>query len=153
VIFHRSRAWTDSASRGYELLLEDGKPNFALIHFWPGNAIRVVAKEPLPTNVWSLVTITYDGSSRAAGLKLYLNGALLATEVVRDNLFKDIVHRKEWGDMEVDKIDLTLGARFRDSGFKNGAVDEFEIFDRWLSPLEVRLLGGARVCDPQQRGT
>jgi hypothetical protein len=25
VVFHRSRAWTDAASRGYELLIEDGK--------------------------------------------------------------------------------------------------------------------------------
>ena len=25
VVFHRSRAWTDAASRGYELLIEDGR--------------------------------------------------------------------------------------------------------------------------------
>ncbi|MCP4810913.1 MAG: DUF1549 domain-containing protein, partial [Planctomycetaceae bacterium] len=39
VIFHRSRAWTDSASRGYQLLMENGHLSASLIHFWPGNAI------------------------------------------------------------------------------------------------------------------
>ncbi|MEY2429913.1 MAG: hypothetical protein QOJ40_2798 [Verrucomicrobiota bacterium] len=142
VIFHRSRAWSDSGSRGYELLLEAGKPSFALIHFWPGNALKVRAKTPLPTNEWSHLTITYDGSSRAAGVQLYLNGERLTVDVVRDNLFKDILHRSEWGDSDVGNIELTLAGRFRDSGFKNGVIDEFEVFDRWLTAGEVQRLGG-----------
>ena len=32
VVLRRSKAWTDAASRGYELLLEDGMPSAALIH-------------------------------------------------------------------------------------------------------------------------
>ena len=75
VVFHRSRAWTDAASRGYELLIEDGKLKWSLIHFWPGNAISIKAKNPLPINEWTHVAVTYDGSSRADGLKLYVNGA------------------------------------------------------------------------------
>jgi hypothetical protein len=153
IIFHRSRAWTDSGSRGYELVLEDGRPNFALIHFWPGNAVSVRAKEALPANVWSHLTVTYDGSSRAAGLGLYLNGQPMALEVLRDNLFKDIVHRKEWGDIDLDKIELTLGARFRDSGFKNGLVDDFQVFDRRLTSLEARCLAGASTLEPPSAST
>ena len=83
VIFHRSRAWTDSGSRGYELVLEDGRPNFALIHFLPGNAVSVRAKDALPTDAWSHLAVTYDGSSRAAGLGLYLNGRPMALELLR----------------------------------------------------------------------
>ncbi len=41
VIFHRSRAWTDAASRGYELLIVQGRLQWSLIHFWPGNASRL----------------------------------------------------------------------------------------------------------------
>ena len=67
MIFHRSKAWTDAASCGYELLLEDGRLSAALIHFWPGNALRLVAKQALPVNEWVHVAITYDGSSRARG--------------------------------------------------------------------------------------
>lgn len=142
VVFHRSRAWTDSGSRGYELILEDGRPVFGLIHFWPGNALVVRARDPLPSGEWSHLAVGYDGSSRAAGLRLYLNGKPLILDAVRDTLFKDIVHRKEWGDMDVDKVELTLGGRFRDAGFKDGLIDEFQVFDRALTPVEVRILAG-----------
>ena len=145
VVLHRSRAWTDSGSRGYELVLEQGRPCFALIHFWPGNAVSVRARKALPPGVWSHLALTYDGSSRAAGLRLFLDGRPMALEVVRDNLFKDILHRKEWGDMDVDKIELTLGARFRDAGFKNGLIDDLQVFDRCLSAAEVGALAGSQV--------
>jgi hypothetical protein len=138
VIFHRSRAWTDSGSRGYELVLEEMRPAFGLVHFWPGNAIQVRAMDPLPVGAWSHLTITYDGSSRAEGLRLYLDGEPMIVETVRDHLVKDIVHRKEWGDSDVDNVELTLAGRFRDSGFKGGAIDEFQVYDRTLTPLEVR---------------
>jgi hypothetical protein len=138
VILHRSRAWTDSGSRGYELVLDQGRPFFGLIHFWPGNAVGVRGKQALPTHEWSHVAVTYDGSSRAAGVQLYLNGELLETEIIRDNLYKDIVHRKEWGDSDVDNIPLTLAGRFRDSGFKNGLIDEFQVFDVCLTEVEVK---------------
>jgi hypothetical protein len=137
VVLHRSRAWSDSGSRGYELVLEDGKPFFGLIHFWPGNAIGIRAKNALPPNDWSHITVTYDGSSQAAGIALYVNGKKLETEVVRDNLYRDIIHRAEWGDAEAGNINLTLAGRFRDNGFKHGLIDELAIYDVALTELEV----------------
>lgn len=131
VVFHRSRAWTDSGSRGYELLIEDGKLSVGLIHFYPGNAIRVVAKEPLVVGQWSHVTVTYDGSSRASGVQLYVNGRLVPVDVVRDCLTKNI---------HDDVKDVAIGQRFRDVGFKGGLVDEFKVFDRDLTALEIERL-------------
>ncbi|HXG49309.1 MAG TPA: DUF1549 domain-containing protein, partial [Methylomirabilota bacterium] len=148
VILHRSRAWSDSGSRGYELLLEEGRPAFALIHFYPGNAVHVRACQPLPLGEWSHLTVTYDGSSRAAGVKLYRNGEPMAVEVVRDHLEKDILHRAEWGDADVGNIDLTLAGRFRDSGFKNGVIDELRVFDVCLTASEARVLAGAAAPTP-----
>ena len=145
VVLHHSRAWSDSGSRGYELVLENGKPFFGLIHFWPGNAIAIRAKQPLPTNEWSHLALTYDGSSRAAGMRLYLNGRPLGAEIVRDNLFKDIQHRAEWGDSEVGNIHLTLGGRFRDNGFKGGAIDELQVFSTTLTEVEAASLVGLPV--------
>ncbi len=132
VVVRRSKAWTDAASRGYELLIEEGKLSAALIHFWPGNAIRVKTKEPLTAGQWYHVAVTYDGSSRAAGLRLYLDGQLLAAEINRDNLSREIIGG---GDDFVG-----LGQRMRDKGFKNGLVDEFRVYDRELSGYEVSLL-------------
>ncbi|MBE2285844.1 MAG: DUF1553 domain-containing protein [Prosthecobacter sp.] len=125
VVFHRSRAWTDAASRGYELLIEEGRLKWSLIHFWPGNAISIRAKTPLKVNEWTQVVVTYDGSSRADGLHLYVDGELAATEVIRDALTKTI--QGGGGD------NIALGERFRDRGFKGGLIDDFRVFGRDLS--------------------
>ena len=37
--------------------------------------LSVQTVQPLPQGKWVHVSATYDGSSRAAGMKLYLNGA------------------------------------------------------------------------------
>lgn len=132
VVFHRSRAWTDAGSRGYELLIEDGKLSAALIHFWPGNAIRIRSKNVLPVNAWTQVVITWDGSSRAAGLKLWVNGKPADTTVVQNKLYKNITGGG--GDH------ITIGQRFRDIGFAKGLVDDFRVFNRELTAPEVAQL-------------
>ncbi len=140
VVFHRSQAWTDAGSRGYELLIEEGRLSAALIHFWPGNAIRIWANDPLPVNEWVHVVWTYDGSSRADGLKLYINGALADCDVVRDVLYKNITGGG------ADK--LTIGQRFRDRGFKDGLVDEFHIYNRELTSIEsAHVYDGAALTE------
>ncbi len=130
VVFHRSRAWTDAGSRGYQLLIEDGKLSASLIHFWPGNAIRVRTVEPIPTKQWMHVAVTYDGSSRAAGLRIFVDGRPAECEVVRDNLYKNITGGG--GD------NITIGERFRDRGFTGGLVDEFRVFERELTDWKWR---------------
>ena len=129
VIIHRSMAWTDAGSRGYQLLIEDGKFSVGLIHFWPGNAIGIRAAEPLSLNRWVHVAMTYDGSSRADGLALYVDGRRASCEIIRDALTKNITGG--------GNDQLTVGQRFRDRGFKNGLVDEIKVFNRELTPLEV----------------
>ena len=129
VVFHRSRAWTDSGSRGYELLIEDGRLKWSLIHFWPGNAISIAARDLLPMGEWMHVAVTSDGSSRAAGLRMFVGGRPANSAVVKDDLTKEITGGG--GDT------IALGERFRDRGFKGGQIDEFRVFARELSSLEV----------------
>ena len=131
VILHRTRAWTDAASRGYELLMLDGKLNIALVHFNPGNEIRIQSKEKLPLNAWKQITVTYDGSSKASGIKLYIDGKPTATDVIKDHLTKEIFYSKK------KRNAIKIGARFRDNGFKKSMVDELRVFDRGLTSLEV----------------
>lgn len=138
VIYHRSRAWTDAASRGYQLLIEDGKLSASLIHFWPGNAIRVVTREKIPTGKWLDVAVVYDGSSQAAGLSIFVNGMKQPVDIVRDRLTRKITGGG--GDH------LAIGQRFRDRGFTDGSVSSFAVYDRDLSSLEV-----AYLHDPQTK--
>ncbi|MDC0935598.1 DUF1549 domain-containing protein [Pirellulales bacterium] len=129
VILHRSRAWTDSASRGYQLLIEAGRLSASLIHFWPGDAISVRTQEPVTTGEWLHVAFVYDGSSRAKGIRIFVDGKPQPLEMVRDNLQKTIVGS--------GTDHLTLGARFRDVGFKSGELADLRVYDRQLSELEI----------------
>jgi hypothetical protein len=129
VVFHRSRAWTDSGSRGYQLLIEEGKLSWSLIHFWPGNALRIKTKQQVAAGEWVHVTVSNDGSSSSSGLKIYINGAEAECDVIRDYLYKGITGGG--GD------NISIGERFRDRGFKNGLVDEFKVFNRELTRVEV----------------
>ncbi len=134
VVVRRSKAWTDAASRGFEFLIEDGRLSPALIHFWPGNAIRVKSKFELPINQWTHVGLTYDGSSRAKGLLLFENGKQADVEIVRDHLTREIIGG---GDPFIG-----FAQRMRDRGFKNGILDEFYLYDRVLDPAEITILSG-----------
>ena len=132
-VVHHSKAPIDAGSRGYELLLESGHVAFGLHHMWPGNSLKVATKEVVPIDQWTQVTATYDGSSRAAGIHIYIDGRDVPLDVIRDGLHKDITYTVD-SDGEPD---LTIGYRFRDNGFKDGEVDEFRAFDRELLALEV----------------
>src|SRR3989441_407350 len=135
VVLHHTKAPADAGSRGYELLLEDGHVAVGLHHMWPGNSLKVRAGVALPTNEWVHVAFTYDGSSRAAGLSIFLNGAPVKAEVIRDKLRKDITY--QGGEPE-----LAIGYRFRDAGFKGGKLDDFRVFNRCLTLIEVAEIAG-----------
>ncbi|MGB7328763.1 MAG: DUF1553 domain-containing protein [Rubripirellula sp.] len=130
VVFHRSRAWTDAASRGYELLIEDGKLAWSLIHFWPGNQISIKTTAAVPVGQWVHVAVTNDGSSRAEGLRIYVDGKRAETETIQDSLTKNITGGG--GDT------IAIGERFRDRGFKNGLVDKLRVFDVAITEFEAR---------------
>jgi hypothetical protein len=128
VVWHCTMGWTDAASRGYQLLIKDGRLHASLIHFWPGNAISIATTKPLQIQEWHHVTVRYDGSSRATGLSIFIDGKSAATEIIRDNLSKEITGGKQH---------LVLGERSRDRGFTNGLADELMVFDRQLTPIEI----------------
>jgi hypothetical protein len=135
VVVHHSKAPVDAGSRGYELLLENGRVALGLHHMWPGNSLKVRTRKAIAVNTWAHITATYDGSSRAAGVHLYIDGIPAEVEAIRDGLWKDITY----GGGEPN---LAIGFRFRDNGFKGGVVDEFRVYNRALTTLEVADLAG-----------
>ena len=130
VLVHHSKAPIDAGSKGYELLLEDGHVAFGLHHMWPGDSLKVRTRETIRAGAWSRITATYDGSSRASGIAIYLDGSPAELEVIRDGLYKEITYHD-------GEPDLAIGYRFRDNGFKGGAVGNFRVYDRALTAAEV----------------
>ena len=85
-LFARSGGYFDG-NRGYlGWINEDRTLSASLNHVFPDNSIERQTTEPLPVGSWQHMVMTYDGSSRAEGLRLYLNGAHLETKVNVDNL-------------------------------------------------------------------
>lgn len=126
VLLHRSRAWHDAASQGWQLLIEDGRLTAALVHFWPGDMAMVRAVDRLPIGEWIEVQLAYDGSSSAFGMVLTVNG-----EAVRVNVGEDSLTRSITGG---GPGDASFGARFRDRGFSQGVVDEVRFISGWPGP-------------------
>ncbi len=125
---------------GYTLLLLDNKPSFQLAHSYPHNAIQVVTTDALPVGEWAHVTLTYDGSSRAAGTQIFVNGKRANTEVVYDNLYKSIIPQEDEHTYAFEGF--FMGMRANHTTFPGGGIDELKIFDRNLTALEVQQVYG-----------
>jgi hypothetical protein len=124
------------ALRGFDLLLGDGKLHLHIIHSWPQSALRIVTKSPIPQDAWTHVFATYDGSGKASGAKLYVNGQSVPFEVTNDNLAGSIQN----------KTTLNLGKRSATHPFK-GALDDVRIYNRALKADEIAALAEKPILD------
>jgi len=126
----------EKTRRGYELIFE--KPHLIdiqrwaapltvrLISNWPDNAIVVRTKESFNNNDWKHLALSYDGSGRAAGLKLFLNGKLAEVEVVKDALNGPIKTGAE----------LIIGSKQTGKAY-SGALDDMRTYSRALGDREI----------------
>jgi len=135
VICHRESG-TDVGFHGLQLSLEEGRLMFIIQRFWPGNALAVRSIGAVPTQQWVQIGMSYDGSARAEGMSLFVNGRLAPLEIVRNYLSKS---PDDGGD------GLDFGALFRATGLKNGRLDDLRLYDRPLAPLEVQQLFDGRA--------
>lgn len=121
--------------QGYDLLLKDNHLNFRASHSFPHDAISVLSREKLPMNVWNHVAISYDGSSKANGVTIYLNGKKLVLQTQYDHLVKNI--RQHYSIHKGGLQGFSFGEKVLDKSMPNGEVDEFHIFSDRLTDPEV----------------
>ncbi len=122
-------------SRGWDIELHGLRPSVHLIHRWPEDLIHIQADEDLPAKAFTHLAVTYDGSGKAAGLKLYLNGVLAKSSVKKDNLV---------GSIHTD-TPFSIGRRGESSALFHGHIDDLRIFQRELSPLEIASVTAAET--------
>ena len=126
-----SRMDDEAGFRGWDLYLAEGKVYVHLISRWEGNAIRVITRRALEPNRWYHVFVTYDGSSKAAGVRVYVDGKPEAVDVTHDRLQGSIRTSRP----------LRIGRRHPAAPFR-GRIDEVRIYARQLSAQEVEQLAG-----------
>lgn len=120
-----------NAHRGYDVVIEQGKVAMHLIHHWPDDGLKVIAKEPLPLNQWRHVVIAYDGSSKAQGIKLYVDGQEKPLEASNDKLSGKATIKTE--------KPFRVGRRTTSIPFR-GLLDEVRIFRRCLTTEDATQL-------------
>ena len=123
--------------RGYDIFISSRHIEVHIIHKWPDNAIKVRTTKPVSPDAWHHVFVTYDGSSKAQGVTIYVDGEPWEWKIERDAL-SDTIH--------TDKP-LFLGGR-NGSGRLLGTVDQVLLFDRTLSMPEVQTLARANPLLP-----
>jgi hypothetical protein len=124
--------------RGWEIWLTDytlvgiqkraGRINVRLTSQWPDNGIELRTKDRFVQSEWVHVALVYDGSSKAAGLRLYVNGAPAETEVVRDGLSGPIQNEAE----------LRIGTKEPEAKAFAGGLDDLRFYTRALAADDLR---------------
>ncbi|MFO0908076.1 MAG: DUF1553 domain-containing protein [Isosphaeraceae bacterium] len=123
--------------RGWDLWVENARPAAHIISKWPTDAIKVVARDPLPLGDWAHVAVTYDGSAKASGVHIYINGREQPLDVANDNLKSSIR----------TTTPLQLAKRSGDGAkLPNAALQDLRIYGKVLNATEVgNLVRGSRV--------
>ncbi|WP_373511136.1 DUF1553 domain-containing protein [Persicitalea sp.] len=125
--------------RGYECeRLPDGRLAFRINSVWPDNAIDFETDFVMKPNRWTHLTMTYDGTSRAEGLKVYIDGQPATGRVVTDRLTGSIIWAKDHKYQSSGGPQNFALGRMHVFAYKDYVVDELKIFNRSLSPLEVK---------------
>ncbi|WP_182870425.1 DUF1553 domain-containing protein [Rhodopirellula sp. JC639] len=131
--------------RGYDMWIQGANIGTHIIHSWSDNAVKVVSQDALKKNTWQHVVITYDGSQKAAGVKIYIDGKLSANKVEADSLA---------GSLQTD-VPFKIGSRSNGANWK-GEVDDIRIYSFALRESEVPLakddvIGGILATAPEDR--
>ncbi|MEM6641653.1 MAG: DUF1553 domain-containing protein [Bacteroidota bacterium] len=145
VVFHKNHGTRLYAYKGYHLNIKDNKIEVMLSHTYPDNAIVELSTAEIPKDEWVHLMMTYDGSSSAEGLNIYMNGTALETEVQIDNLYKDIIYNRmsDYINKKGEEPPLQIGARWRGKGIGGASVDDIHVYNREVSALEVMMIGDA----------
>ena len=130
-IFHKGNGAILHNWRGYHLKITDNKLEAMLAHTAPDNAILTQLEADLPRDEWIHIAMSYDGSSKAKGIKVHINGEPQPLQVIHDNLYKDILFQND------NEPALQVGARLRGKGINEGKVDEIRVYDRMLTSFEI----------------
>lgn len=109
-------------------------------HRYLKHGLEVMTQSTVKKDKWSHVFVTYDGSSKANGVNVYINGEKQELKVIQDNLDRHSILNGNtflvgnWNHRARKTGELM--------GFAGGAIDEVRIYNRELSPVEVKKIAG-----------
>ena len=125
------------AYRGWDVWVQGRRVGMHVIHAWPEDGFKVVAKDQLEADAWTLVTLTYDGSGSAEGVKVHYDGKPQPQPNVENNKFKKQNSIRT-------TVPLTVGSRTPGGDAHGVGLSGLAIWGRALSTGEVEGLSQAQ---------
>ena len=120
--------------RGYTLQLIAGAPALFLVNQFPENLMQVQAKKAIEPHQWHHIAAVFDGSGKAAGVKLFVDGEVQKIGITIDKLN---------GGFDTEKP-LLLGNGYPAAKFV-GRLDEARVYDRALCEDEIAKIPGLSI--------
>ena len=127
-----ARMDNENAYRGWDLWLQGGEFATHLISHFPDDALKVRTKgNQVKRDTWQHVCITYDGSMKAAGLKVFVDGKFNGSETEADTL-------KSTAKTTTRTTTLfQLARRKSERLINNVALQQLQFYNRAISNVEI----------------
>ncbi|HND51401.1 MAG TPA: DUF1553 domain-containing protein [Pirellulaceae bacterium] len=123
--------------RGWDVWIENGRIGMHVISKWQDDALKVVAGDALKPETWQHVLVTYDGSSKAAGVKVFINGVPQEKRNITADKLKSTIKTT---------VPLKLAQRHTQSRVNDLGLADVRLYQRALSTPEAeRLARGTRA--------
>ena len=141
--------------RGWEFELNgDNQLSAKLIHSKPHNLIHVTSTQEILLDEWTHVGLSYDGSSQASGISLFINGKKIESTIQYDRLYKSI-HTIGGGAHQKMERPLQIGKSGRaftgENGLFVGRIDDIKLFDAALTELEMSAAASIGIDDSESQ--
>ncbi len=126
--------------RGWDLWIEGRRLGTHIIHSWPENAIKVVTRKQIPANKWTHVAVSYDGSKKAVGVKIFFNGQL------QDQV---LVSADKLTETTKTPVPLKIGQRNTGAVATGVAIQDLRLYEKRLTPEVILVESKARAFAAQ----
>ncbi len=119
--------------RGWDVWVEGGRVGMHVINKWQDDAIKTVATTPVKINEWHHILVTYDGSSKAEGIKVYYDGNPQPT-ASPVNALKSTIRTE---------VPFKLGQRHTQSRLDGLSLQDLRLYSVALDPAQTKRLATA----------
>ncbi|WP_422079607.1 DUF1553 domain-containing protein [Ulvibacterium sp.] len=144
----------NSLWRGWDFFLDSlNYLNARLVSSLPHNYIHVKSKDSIPKHEWYHVAFSYNGSGKAKGLRLFINGREASVDIPYDRLYKSIktIKDKEHT-LYTRSIKVARNYSFStgENGIFQGKIDDIRLYGRTLTPLEIKYIYNQDIGSPEK---
>lgn len=121
-----SKIEPEGRRRGFEVIWQKGRFQINLVSKWGTDAIELVTQEPASSKKWHHLVVSHDGTRRAEGVRVFIDGQPAATKIMTDTLRGSTACTEP----------LRIGRRDASLGFY-GQLDELRLLQRPITAEEA----------------